>query len=356
MTRNIRKLIHALCILVVTCSLRPLFAAGDAFEVYAYLTGKTVLRTTALPRLPEPLIAEPSTNETLLVAQIENALAERGIEAVQDGPHFIRLFTKATRNSLTNSILRGAQLAELTGREIIEPGLIDFRSADLNQVLDIYAVLSQRTLLRPAILPALTITLRTTSALNKDEVLYAFATVLALNGISLVEDGVRLAQVVPDYLRSEVHPSAPLPQPGARLFDPKQLPSLGASATHFPLTEKERVEQELERMRLAFYEFMRLPKPRDRSIARLFGLYASLAGKTAQPLKQFVGVAIWFHVSTPLSKSELIYAIETTFALNGYAVIPVDDRTIRLGRSSEVTRKSAHPSPAASGPAAETIK
>jgi hypothetical protein len=47
-------------------------------------------------------------------------------------------------------------------------------------------------------------------------------------------------------------------------------------------------------------------------------------------------VYIWFRVETPLTKSELLYAIETTFTLNNLAIIPVDDQRIRLGHISEL--------------------
>ena len=59
------------------------------------------------------------------------------------------------------------------------------------------------------------------------------------------------------------------------------------------------------------------------------------------PMAQRAWVAsIWFHVNTPLSKSELLYAIETTFALNGFAIIPADDHSIRLGRPAQALRNN----------------
>jgi hypothetical protein len=73
----------------------------------------------------------------------------------------------------------------------------------------------------------------------------------------------------------------------------------------------------------------------DRNAAqRLLEFYADLAGKTAVPEPKYERASIWFHISTPLSKSDLLYAIETTFALNGFAIIPVDGQSIRLDRLS----------------------
>jgi len=64
-------------------------------------------------------------------------------------------------------------------------------------------------------------------------------------------------------------------------------------------------------------------------------VYASLAGKTSVPSKEFDGTPIWFHIDTPLSKSELMYAVETTFELNWLRIVEVDEQHIRLGRISE---------------------
>ena len=80
---------------------------------------------------------------------------------------------------------------------------------------------------------------------------------------------------------------------------------------------------------------MHYKTPPDRSAQRLLGLYASMAGKTAEMSTNFDGMPIWFHIDTPLSKSELMYAIETTFDLNWLRIVPVDDQRIRLGRITE---------------------
>jgi hypothetical protein len=315
--------------------LAPLVAGAGALDVYGNLTGKTVLRPAALPAPPDAITADLPADKTNAIARIERALSEQGLEIVQDGPHFVRVFRKESRESLTNAPLRGAELAALRGQEALPPGMIDFMGADLNQVLSIYAAMSQRTILRPVTLPAPTVSLKSQCALSKEELLYAFETVLALNGICVVHDGAKFVQVVPMAERAQVETRAPKPEPGAKLFDPKKVPSIGVSGSPRPLTETERIEQEYERLRKAFYEFMHLPDPQKRPARRLLGLYADLAGKTAVPSPKFDGTGIWFHVDTPLSKNELLYAIETTFALHNLVIIPVDDRKIRLGHISE---------------------
>ena len=66
---------------------------------------------------------------------------------------------------------------------------------DVNQVLDIYADLVGRTLIRGPVPPA-TITLQTQSPLTKSEAIEALQAVLALNGITFVNIGDKFAKVV----------------------------------------------------------------------------------------------------------------------------------------------------------------
>lgn len=329
---------HRILILTLIACLVPFLASADTLSVYASLTGKTVLMPSALPAVPDSVVSDLPSDPTEAIAKIENALAEKGITVVQDGPHFVRVVRNEGRDALTNAPLRGAELAASRGSETMPAGMIDFVNADLNQVLSIYAMMSQRTILRSTILPASTIRLKTQGALSKEEVLYAFATALALNGICLVDDSTSFVQMVPVSRRDQVKTRAPKPEPGAKLFDPKKVPSVGVLPSGRPLTEMERLEQEFDRLRKSFYDFMHLPDPSRRPASRLLGLYADLAGKTPVASQNLDGTGIWFHVETPLTKSELLYAIETTFLLNNLAIIPVDEHNIRVGHISELRK------------------
>ena len=419
----------------------PLVAEAGVLDTYGLLTGKTVLAPAALPALPDPMVPESLADTNKTIAAIESAFAEKGLEVVQDGPHFVRAFPQATRDFMTNAPLRGAELALtkgqealpagmidfagadlrqvldiyalMTGRTVLRPatlpapvirlrtacpltkeegvyaletvlalngirvvddgpkfvqvvaaqqraqvrthapkaqpgaemmpaGSIDFRGADLNQVLSIYASMSQRTILRPASLPGPVVSLQSASALTRQEAVYAMATVFELNGISLVDDGEKFVQVVPTAQRAFLKATAPKPEPGAKLFDPKKVSAVsisrpaGVPSPSKPLNDMERLEQEFERLRKAVYDFMHIPQPNKRSPQRLLELYARLADKTAVVSTNFDRVPVCFHVETPVTRSELLYAIETTISLNNLAIIPVDDRRIRLGWVREV--------------------
>jgi general secretion pathway protein D len=81
--------------------------------------------------------------------------------------------------------------------QVIPAGQINFPAVDLNKVLDIYAELVGRTLLRPANLGTPQITLVTQTPLTKREAIQAFDAVFALNGISIINVGDKFAKVVP---------------------------------------------------------------------------------------------------------------------------------------------------------------
>lgn len=81
-------------------------------------------------------------------------------------------------------------------QQYIPPGLINFQGVDVNQVLDIYAQLVGRTLLRGQ-LPQAQIILKTETPLTKAEAIQALQGVLALNGIAVINVGDKFVKVLP---------------------------------------------------------------------------------------------------------------------------------------------------------------
>jgi general secretion pathway protein D len=109
--------------------------------------------------------------------------------------------------------------------EMIAPGMIDFRAVDVNQVLQLYAEWVNRTVLRPATLPAPTITLKSQTPLTRREAIQALDAVLALNGISMINVGDKFVKAVPQTQANQE--GAPFSKvPGA------QLPDMGQYVTH----------------------------------------------------------------------------------------------------------------------------
>jgi general secretion pathway protein D len=80
--------------------------------------------------------------------------------------------------------------------EMIPAGNIDFQGVDVSQVLDVYAKLVGRTVLRAG-LPNAQIVLKTETPLTKTEAIQALQGVLALNGIELINVGDKFVKAMP---------------------------------------------------------------------------------------------------------------------------------------------------------------
>ena len=108
--------------------------------------------------------------------------------------------------------------------EVIPPGTIDFQGVDVTQVLDVYAKLVNRTIIRGA-LPEAKIILKTQTPLTKGEAIQALQAVLALNNISVINIGDKFVKAVQSDQANAA--GAPLDETGAT-----NLPNLGSYVTH----------------------------------------------------------------------------------------------------------------------------
>jgi len=109
--------------------------------------------------------------------------------------------------------------------ETFPPGLIKFDDGDLNQVLDVYRELSQRTVVRSTTLPAVKINIRSQTALTRIEALQALDSVLAQNGIVMIPQGTKFVKAVAKQLAAqECPPIVDLP--------PDELPDCGTYITY----------------------------------------------------------------------------------------------------------------------------
>lgn len=123
------------------------------------------------------------------------------------------------------AIKPSAPAAKSPDDELLPKGTIDFPATDLNQVLQIYAELVNRTILRPTSLPSPTISLRTQTPLTRKEAKEAFDAVLALNGIAMIDIGDKFVKVVPTAQAGQV--GAPFSK-----MPVDQIPDMGQFVTH----------------------------------------------------------------------------------------------------------------------------
>src|SRR5882672_928513 len=124
--------------LMLLCFLTPFLAGGgtsDAVDVYASLTGKTVLMPSLLPFSPDAVLSDLPTDKTNAIARFETEFSKQGIAVVQDGPHLVILLPEKERAFITNGLsLRGAELAVTKSGETMPAGTIRFINCDVTQV------------------------------------------------------------------------------------------------------------------------------------------------------------------------------------------------------------------------------
>ena len=125
----------------------------------------------------------------------------------------------ATTPAAVASSLNAAQ-----PEETIPPGTINFQGVGVDQVLEIYAQLVNRTLLHAA-LPDAKIVLKTQTPLTKTEAIQALQAVLAMNNISLVNIGDKFVKVVQSDQANSA--AGEIDRSGST-----NLPNLGTYVTH----------------------------------------------------------------------------------------------------------------------------
>jgi hypothetical protein len=303
----------------------------EALNVYSELTGRTLLRASGLSDMSASIISkeEALADKNRALSLIVSELAKRRIQIVPDGEAFARVLDSSWSNAPAAACLARIppppahpQARPADSSQQIPPGggVINFDGADLKQVLDIYSMLRQRTILQPPSLPSVPIKLVTEAPLTKEETVYAMNVVMALNGIAAVDDGEHFVQVVAAQQLSLVKPNAPKPPTDAPRLDPAQLSPPQEHGLLVPRQGVQRPETEAP-MRI------NLPPTMD----SLLEVYARLTGQKAVSSLQYGAARVSFEIATPLTKEEALYAIETVLRLNGVEIVPVGEKAIQLG-------------------------
>jgi len=324
--------------LIVLLSGEPAFAQSqsrehltpldEALELYQDFSGKTVLRSPSLPPLSEfnKPISSSDINGMRMV--LENELLNKGIELVPLGEVIVMAVESGWKNSPTANYIATIKPPvshpvpvsndNKTAEESIPPGTIDFRGADINQFLDLYATLRNRNVLRSAQINSSIFKLHTQTPFKRNDVIYLLEVLLALNGIASVEDGTNFLLVVQTSRITNLKLQAPQRSPNDPLLDPKTIPDFRYSHSFVPGKGFQ----------------ARGPG----AVNEMVAYYGELTGRTALSTDKVGSVPLIFRAQTLLTKPELLYALETTLALNGIAIIEVDENTIRAGYLHELKR------------------
>jgi hypothetical protein len=304
----------------------------EACKIYGQLTHRTILRPTNLPRLSDSLVTRMEADTNAAPALLEAELAERDISVVRDGESFVRFLPKGWQASplaaqlglIESRAKEGAsEPSFLSPAPALGAGCLDFRGADVSLVLDIYSELANRTVLRPWHVAGYALSIRTETSLSRRDAIYALNVLLTLNGFAVVEDGSKFVQVVPIPQFASVKPNAPATEPGEPLISPADIPVFRTDL--YPPRD---IPSTADRERTG----SRLPpsRPRQPGVDDLVAYYAGITGQKAQASK-FAERPVFLRSKTPLTRSELRYAIETTLALDGLTIVHGDEGVIRAG-------------------------
>ena len=298
----------------------------DPLDLYAAMTHKTILHG-ALPRLPDSLVPRMLAGTNEATVALKEELSKLGYNLVPDGEKFMQILPVSEGINLHSA--PRFHNAGATNDKTVADQTLDFPMIDLNTFLGVFTGIINRTVLRPATLPMVIVGLHTTTPLTHEELNYAMGVVLALNGFTVVEDGTKFAWIVPASDIGLVHANAPKPEPDAALIDPANVPAVRPAFPGPMFSPPAGAAPP--------------PPAAPATLDDLMAFYAKQQGRTFQTSPQSANQNFLFAVQTPLTKAELLYAIDSTLALNNLAIVPVDDHTFRLGKLSELHPPAKQP-------------
>jgi hypothetical protein len=180
-------------------------------QLFAQFTNRTLLRWPHLQASVFSLraVAQDRADAARI---LEKALLAEDLSIIPDGEKFLMIVPKSkatmvkphapsarsSAGSETNTPAASPGTGN-TGEEPLLPGMIDFRNADLAQVVDIYAMMLHRQFDHSKRLPVSgTICLTTQTSLTKEEGVYALETLLLWSGLKMVQVGEDRLKAVRD--------------------------------------------------------------------------------------------------------------------------------------------------------------
>jgi hypothetical protein len=169
-------------------------------NVYGQLSGKTLLRHPQLAEQNLTLTAAPA-DQAEAATVLEKALADREIACIKDGDKFIMVVPRSQEKNVKpksaeldkisndGAAIRALATNARQERQMIQPGTIDFREADLASAAVFYAMVLGGNLDRENLMTVrgTPITLKTETAITQAEVRYALETLFAWQGYKAVK-------------------------------------------------------------------------------------------------------------------------------------------------------------------------
>ncbi len=294
------------------------------FRLYQMLVGRSLIRPSSLPSFQLDLYSEKAVTVGDVLAGVESALQAKGILFWPDGDKFIIAGRDGDQQKITPEVRENA--AKLAARqepsahhppasassatsapapapdELLPAGVINFPNTDLNQVLQIFQELANRTLIRPFTLPAPAISFRTYTPLSRSEAIYAFTAMLALNDLSTWPAGDKLMMVFPTFQTNN-----------AAALLARKMPAIPAISTELLAPAQ--------------------PGGPQFDTRQVQEIYERLTGRTFESEPSLTRPVFTLKLQTALTPTEALCALDLLLGWGGLAVVPEDDgKTARLVR------------------------
>lgn len=276
----------------------------DVLGVYQMLAKRTVIWSWRGPEERLDLKSGAGLSDTDALALLKKALEQKGMLVEPRGDKFV-LIAPADQAMGWSQIPEPPASGPGPEGESIAPGLIKFISVDALQVLDIYAELSGRAILRTQWLPPTKISVKSETRMTRIEAVWLLEAVFRAQGIALVQKSEKFAFAVPVSMENN------LPK-----FDPAAA-AAKARKTAGPGTMK----------------FM------DSEMLVLLKTYAELLGREALPLsRNFPAAKFSLKTPTQLSQPEATFALEAVASLNNCKLELVGEDQVQLIPAGEAKR------------------
>jgi hypothetical protein len=273
-------------------------------------TQKTILHGQQMPKLSVHLSSvEPKSREQWAV-EIEAAVTNAGLRVVREGEKF--LLVLAANQQRPDVASAQAFITDVTGpgpdgdKGQLGRQFLYFQNVDLRMALDFFAELTGRTVLKPQALHSAQVSLKSGSALTREEAVHAFNMVMALNGVRILPLGEKFVVVAP-----EMQPVDDALK--AVLRTPERSPDevvVGPTGTRF----------------------------RSASLEQISELYANVTGCTVQLLPSTPACQFDFLPVKNLTRRETAQALEVLFALNNLRIVPATGNAVTVMHAAEARK------------------
>jgi hypothetical protein len=263
------------------------------------LGDQTIIRPPQLTSFRIDLQSEAGLSSAQAAQMLEKVFSDNGL-IVEHRGDFVFIVPSEKINALLS--VPSPPEAEAKGKQspalgVFPPGLIKFQETDLSQVLDVFAELSDKNLLNAPGLSAVKISMRSQTAMNREQAVWMMRAAMRLGEVATVAAGKDFMFVAPaDQVKT-------LPR-----YDEKALAAKAAA------------KGGLSQLRFV-----------NASLKDLLGFYAEMIGRQALPIPaEIPHMRISFQGRKPMAQPDCIFALESLAALNNVRFQFVGEKEVRV--------------------------